>query len=95
MNDTSDTPTLDQAEATFKGPDGNTITATGWAREAESQKGMQLAQITGSTTSYARKRALGSLFLITDEKDDDFNNHSTANNPNYNNYNTNQYGGQR
>ncbi|WP_438439861.1 ERF family protein [Limosilactobacillus fermentum] len=88
-----------KAEATFKDPDGNAITATGWAREAESQKGMQPAQITGSSTSYAQKRALGSLFLITDEKDDDFNNHSTANNSNYNNNNynnyNNQYGGQR
>lgn len=88
-----------KAVATFKDPDGNTITATGWAREAESQKGMQPAQITGSSTSYAQKRALGSLFLITDEKDDDFNNHSTANNPNYNNNNynnyNNQYGGQQ
>ncbi|WP_347975364.1 ERF family protein [Limosilactobacillus fermentum] len=92
-----------KAEATFKDPDGNTITSNGWAREAESQKGMQPAQITGSSTSYAQKRALGSLFLITDEKDDDFNNHSTANNSNYNNnknynnYNNynNQYGGQQ
>lgn len=97
-----------RAKATFKDPDGNTITAAGWAREAESQKGMQPAQITGSSTSYAQKRALGSLFLITDDKDDDFNNHSTANNPNYNNNNhnnhnnynnynnyNNQYGGQQ
>lgn len=42
-----------------------------YAREAEEQKGMSPAQITGSTSSYARKYALNGLFAIDDTKDDD------------------------
>jgi len=45
--------------------------ATGNAREAESKKGMDEAQITGSASSYARKYALNGLFLIDDSKDSD------------------------
>lgn len=48
-----------------------TITANGFAREAESQKGMSDAQVTGSTSSYARKYALNGLFCIDDTKDSD------------------------
>jgi hypothetical protein len=41
------------------------------AQEAEVQKGMQQAQISGSTSSYARKYALSALLLVddTDEVD--------------------------
>ncbi len=42
-----------------------------YAREAEEQKGMNDAQITGSASSYARKYALNGLLLIDDTKDDD------------------------
>ncbi len=49
--------------------------ATALAREAEEQKGMNDAQITGSASSYARKYALNGLFLIDDTKDDDTRQH--------------------
>ena len=48
--------------------------ATAFAREAETKKGMDDAQITGSASSYARKYALNGLFAIDDTKDADFNN---------------------
>jgi hypothetical protein len=60
-----------EAHATLVLPDGKKITVTGIAREAETQKGMNPAQITGSTSSYARKYALNGLFAIDDTKDDD------------------------
>lgn len=41
------------------------------AREAESKKGMDEAQITGAASSYARKYALAGLFLLDDNKDPD------------------------
>lgn len=44
------------------------------AREAEIKKGMDSAQITGSTSSYARKYALNGLFCIDDVKDPDATN---------------------
>ena len=50
------------------------ITATAYAREAESKKGMDDSQVTGSTSSYARKYALNGLFNIDDTKDSDFTN---------------------
>jgi len=49
-------------------------TNTAWAREAESKKGMDTAQITGATSSYARKYAANGLFLIDDTKDPDATN---------------------
>lgn len=49
-------------------------TATAYAREAVEQKGMNDSQITGSTSSYARKYALNGLFLIDDNKDSDTTN---------------------
>jgi len=48
--------------------------ATAYAREAESKKGMDAAQVTGSASSYARKFALCGLFGIDDEKDADATN---------------------
>lgn len=41
------------------------------AREALTQKGMQDSQLTGSTSSYARKYCLNGLFCIDDTKDAD------------------------
>lgn len=41
------------------------------AREEETKKGMDASQITGSTSSYARKYALNGLFAIDDNKDAD------------------------
>lgn len=50
------------------------FTAVGFAREAETKKGMDEAQITGSASSYARKYALNGLFAIDDTKDADATN---------------------
>ena len=44
------------------------------AREDETRKGMDLAQVTGSVSSYARKYALNGLFAIDDTKDSDATN---------------------
>lgn len=43
------------------------------AREAETKKGMDESQITGTASSYARKYALAGLFCIDNEKDADTN----------------------
>lgn len=47
------------------------IMATAFAREEESKKGMDGSQVTGATSSYARKYALNGLFAIDDNKDVD------------------------
>lgn len=47
------------------------ISVKAYAREAESKKGMDEAQVTGATSSYARKYALNGLFLLDDTKDAD------------------------
>ena len=49
----------------------NAITVMAEAREAETKKGMDEAQITASASSYARKTALCGLFAIDDGKDSD------------------------
>ena len=46
----------------------------GWAREEEVKKGMDSSQITGASSSYARKYALNGLFGIDDTKDSDATN---------------------
>lgn len=51
--------------------DGTDISVCAYAREEESKKGMDSAQITGSAGSYARKYALNGLFTIDDSKDPD------------------------
>lgn len=55
-------------------PTDNAVTATAYAREAENKKGMDDSQLTGATSSYARKYALGGLLLIDNEKDSDSTN---------------------
>ncbi len=50
---------------------GEKHSVTGSAREAIDKKGMDDSQITGSTSSYARKYALNGLFSIDDTKDAD------------------------
>lgn len=47
------------------------IEVSALAREAETKKGMDDSQITGSSSSYARKYALNGLFCIDDTKDAD------------------------
>lgn len=48
--------------------------AEGWAREPESKKGMDASQVSGSTSSFAKKYALANLFAIDDEQDSDATN---------------------
>ena len=50
------------------------ISNTAYAREEEVKKGMDGSQITGASSSYARKYALNGLFLIDDVKDSDTTN---------------------
>ena len=50
---------------------GESISNTALAREEDSKKGMDSSQLTGSTSSYARKYALNGLFCIDDVKDAD------------------------
>lgn len=59
-----------EATATFKCKE-ESVTVTAYAREDESKKGMDGAQVTGGASSYARKYALNGLFLIDDTKDID------------------------
>ena len=59
-------------KVTAKISDGQTsIENTAFAREALAKKGMDDSQITGSTSSYARKYALNGLLCIDDNKDAD------------------------
>lgn len=50
------------------------IVSTAQAREEEVKKGMDGSQITGASSSYARKYALAGLFMIDNEKDSDATN---------------------
>ena len=60
-------------KATASLTDGEKVlyTASASAREPLMKKGMDEAQITGATSSYARKYALNGLFAIDDTKDAD------------------------
>lgn len=60
-----------KATATLQNEDGESIQNHAFAREAETKKGMDDSQITGTASSYARKYALNGLFLIDDTKDAD------------------------
>lgn len=51
---------------------GEHVEATAFAREEASKKGMDGSQLTGSSSSYARKYALNGLFAIDDTKDSDY-----------------------
>lgn len=57
--------------ATISNTDGAEVVNTAYAREDETKKGMDVSQITGTASSYARKYALNGLFLIDDTKDAD------------------------
>ena len=65
-----------EATATFVDIEtGEFVSSNGYAREAETKKGMDPSQITGSASSYARKYALNGLFLIDDSVDPDSDSH--------------------
>ncbi|MBF0230979.1 MAG: ERF family protein [Desulfamplus sp.] len=63
-------------------PDQRIIT-TAMARESLEKKGMDASQITGATSSYARKYCLNGLFSIDDTKDADFPTQQGHNNNNH------------
>ena len=60
-----------KATATLTNSEGKSVTSTAFAREQENKAGMDMSQLTGSTSSYARKYALNGLFCIDDTKDAD------------------------
>lgn len=57
----------------FDAETGEKVSNSAYARETDTKKGMDSAQITGSVSSYARKYALNGLFAIDDTKDSDTN----------------------
>jgi hypothetical protein len=66
------------SQATIVNSKGEERSCSGWAREADSKKGMDASQLTGATSSYARKYALNGLFAIDDTKEADAtNDHQT------------------
>lgn len=68
-------------KATASIKDGDEIVqVSAYAREPLSKKGMDEAQITGATSSYARKYALNGLFCIDDTKDADTKDNSEQTN---------------
>ncbi len=63
-----------RATATIYDSEGSFISNSALAREEDVKKGMDASQITGATSSYARKYALNGLFAIDDTKDADATN---------------------
>ena len=62
------------ATATLKNEAGETESTSAFAREPINKKGMDDSQVTGATSSYARKYALNGLFAIDDSRDSDVTN---------------------
>ena len=62
---------------------GEKLTSVAFAREEETKKGMDGSQVTGASSSYARKYALNGLFDIDDTKDSDTTNMHEASNPTF------------
>lgn len=60
-----------KSTATLTAAGGESVTAVAYAREEETKKGMDASQVTGATSSYARKYALNGLFAIDDTHDAD------------------------
>lgn len=54
--------------------DGQQLEVTAFAREEKEKKGMDGSQVTGASSSYARKYALNGMFAIDDTKDSDTTN---------------------
>ena len=55
----------------FEDRPADVVSVSAFARESAEKKGMDSAQVTGATSSYARKYALNGLFCIDDTKDAD------------------------
>lgn len=61
-----------KATATFQDVEtGEQISSSAYAREPDGRPKMDVAQVTGSSSSYARKYALNGMFCIDDAKDPD------------------------
>lgn len=60
-----------KATCTLINKEGESVITTAFAREDEKRSGMDVSQVTGATSSYARKYALNGLFCIDDTKDPD------------------------
>ena len=58
--------------------DGMSVSTTAYAREEEEKKGMDGSQVTGASSSYARKYALNGLLCIDDTADSDTTNQGGA-----------------
>lgn len=69
-----------KATATIHTADGS-YSVSASAREEETKKGMDAAQITGAASSYARKYALNGLYAIDDTKDADTKGNRPDNTP--------------
>lgn len=66
-----------KATATLSNGTDTPIVTSALAREDLTKKGMDGAQLTGATSSYARKYALNAMFAIDDNADNDaMNNHN-------------------
>ena len=57
-----------------------------YAREPQSKKGMDDAQLTGATSSYARKYSIGGLLLLDNSKDPDTNEYQKQTEPDFSKY---------
>ena len=69
-----------KAVATLSTKD-DSISVSGFARESIAKKGMDDSQITGSTSSYARKYACNGLFAIDDTADADSSDNTNSGKP--------------
>lgn len=58
--------------------DGSQVSTTAWAREEIDKKGMDQSQVTGASSSYARKYALNGLLAIDNTPDSDATNDGTG-----------------
>ena len=61
--------------------DGVSVSTTAYAREEEEKKGMDGSQVTGASSSYARKYALNGLLCIDDTADSDTTNQGPVETP--------------
>lgn len=65
---------FDVSKVTLTNSAGETVSCTSVAEHPEFKKGMDPAQVSGATSSYARKYALGGLFALDDIRDPDATN---------------------
>lgn len=57
---------------------GKVLSAVGWAEFPANKRGMDEAQMTGTASSYSKKRSLESLLALSSEKDSDAYDNSKA-----------------